>query len=44
MKLGRFMFFTRVTNGDNNRPRGLVWLTACFEYKNIQLIPVGYKR
>jgi hypothetical protein len=43
VKLGKFLCFSKSIGG-KDRPRGIIWLTACFMYANIRLLPVGYVR
>ena len=39
-----FICFSRSISNVNGRPKGFVWLTACFTDKNYILFPVGYRK
>lgn len=33
-----------VEKDGTNRPKGFVWLTACFTKRNYRLFPIGYRK
>ena len=39
-----FICFSYSINDVGGRPKGCVWLTACFTDKNYRLFPVGYRK
>lgn len=39
-----FICFSYSINDVGGRPKGFVWLTACFTDKNYRLFPVGYRK
>jgi hypothetical protein len=40
----QFICFARSTSDINGRPKGFVWMNACFTDRNYRLFPIGYRR